>query len=176
MEGIVNISIDPTLVNIAHPTWDTFIVIFFAVAVILYSFFASRERLAVVLLSVYSALAIVGWTPVIRDYLAGLGGDTAIYYRLAVFIGTFLVLFLLFSFNMSLRADIGQTWPQALLLSFFQVGLLISAILSFIPQEYFSTQFSEAFFSDDMPRSFWMVAPIVAMVVMRNKQPSGGGK
>ncbi|MDP2630305.1 MAG: hypothetical protein Q8P56_02760 [Candidatus Uhrbacteria bacterium] len=174
MDSVVNISIDPQLFNFSHPSWDTFIVLFFAAGVIAYSFFANRERLAVMLLSTYSAIAIMTATPYLHGYIAQLPADSALPYRLGIFLFLFLLLFVLFSYNMSLRSDMGQTWFQAVFLSFLQVGLFLSVSLSFLPSEIFSTQFVRSFFIDDLPRSLWMIAPVSAMLVM-HKRPSGTG-
>ena len=173
MDQVINISLNPELINIAHPTWDTFLVLFFIVATLLYSFFVNRERLGVVLLSTYSAIALFTATPVLRDYINALPATDGIPYRLGLFLLFFLVLFILFSSNMSLRADGNQPWLTGLVLSFLQVGLLLSALLSFIPSEVFATQFVRSFFTDDIPRSAWMLAPIVAMIFIRHRPTSG---
>jgi len=169
MDSVVNINIDPQLYNIAHPTWDTFIVIFFIAGVIAYSFFANRERLAVMLLSTYSAIAILTATPYLRGYILKLPSGGVVPYQLIFFLALFLLLFVLFSHNMSLRSEMGQTWVQAVLLSFLQVGLLLSVLLTYVPADIFSSQFVKSFFIDDLPRSAWMVAPIAVMLLMHKR-------
>lgn len=175
MDNVINISINPELVNIANPTWDTFFVLFFIIATLLYSFFVNRERLGVVLLSTYSTIALVSSTPLLRDYLASMPSQEGIPYRIGIFLLFFFALFVLFSSHLSLRADSGQPWLFGLLLSFLQVGLLLSAILSYVPTDVFTTKFVRSFFTDDIPRTAWMLAPICVMVFMRHRQPSGGG-
>lgn len=169
MDQFIQFTIDPELINIANPTWDTFLVLFFIIGTLIYSFFASRERLAVVLLSTYSSVAILTATPLLRDYLTALPAVEGIPYRVGIFLLLFFVLFTLYSGHMALRSDAPQSWINGLLLSFLQVGLLISVTLSLIPSEVFSTQFVRSFFTDDLPRSAWMLAPIAAMVLMRKR-------
>lgn len=173
MEPVINISINPQLVNIANPTWDTFLVLFFIAATLLYSFFVNRERLAVVLLSTYSAIALFTATPLLKNYMAALPVADGIPYRLGIFLVCFLLLFILFSSNLALRSDSGQPWLTGLLLSFLQVGLLLSALLTLVPSDVFATQFVRSFFTDDIPRSLWMVAPIGAMIFIRHRLSSG---
>lgn len=170
MQPFLNISIDPQLINITHPTWDTFIFLFFIVAVILYSFFANRERLVVVLLSIYTSIAILGSTPYLHQYVGQLTAEHGFVYQMGAFLALFLLLFVLFSQRMSLRAEIGQTWIQALIISILQVGLLITTLLSYVPQEVFSTQFVKYFFTDEIPKSVWMLAPIAIMLLFRGNQ------
>lgn len=172
MDQVINISINPELINIANPTWDTFLVLSFIIATLLYSFFVNRERLGVVLLSTYSAIALFAATPVLRDYIDALPVADGIPYRLGIFLLFFLVLFILFSSNLHLRTDSEQPWLTGLILSFLQVGLLLSALLSYVPSEVFSTQFVRSFFTDDIPRSAWMLAPIVAMIFIRHRSGS----
>ncbi len=167
--NFINISVDPSGINLANPGWDTFLVIAFCIGVLVYSFFSNRERLALVLLSVYSALAISLTTPVILNALTMVKQHEYLYWRLGIFLGLFLLLYILFSFNLSLRSEIGHSWFQSFLLSFFQVGLLISSILAFIPKEVYSSQLSTTFFTGELPRSFWLLAPIVIMMFLRRR-------
>lgn len=166
----INISIDPSGINLSNPGWDTFLIILFFIGVLSYSFFANRERLALVLLSVYSSLAISLTTPFLLNVLTMVKPNEYVYWRLGIFLGFFLLLYILFSFNLSLRSEIGHSWFQSFLLSFFQVGLLISSILVFIPKEMYSSQLSTSFFTGDIPRSFWLLAPIVVMMFLRRSR------
>lgn len=166
----INVSVPTPDINIANPTWDTFIVLAFIGASLIYAFFVSRERLAIVLLSVYSALAVVLTTPLIVNALSIMGTDDFFKYRLAAFLGVFLLLFVLYSHNLSLKADVGHVWWQAILLSILQVGLLMSSILYFIPHQYYTSQIADVFFTSDVPRSLWILAPIAAMVLMHPRK------
>ncbi|MDO8490143.1 MAG: hypothetical protein Q7S47_01875 [bacterium] len=175
----INVSFDSTVQNtvqnIANPSWDTFLVLLFAAVTVIYAFFVSRERLAVVLLSTYSALAIVGNAPIINSLLHGYEAQNFFQARLGVFGALFLLLYVLLSHNMTLHSDIGHRWWQAVILSVLQVGLLMSSVLSLIPSEIFSSTLSSYFFSSDIARSAWLLAPIAAMLVMRNKHHGGSG-
>lgn len=174
----INVTIDSqvqgAVSNLSNPSWDTFLVLFFAATSVMYAFFVSRERLAVVLLSTYSSLAIVQATPIIGALLKGYEDQNLFHVRLAVFVVLFLIMYVLLSHNMTLHAEIGHRWWQAVVLSVLQVGLLISSILSFIPRAVFTTQLSEYFFTSDIARSAWLLLPIAAMIVMRNKHGHAG--
>lgn len=167
---LINVSFDQAFSHIGTANWDTFIFLFFGIVVLIYAFFVSRERLAVVLLSVYTALALMLGTPFFTNILNVASQEDVIKIQLGVFVGLFLFLYVLFSMNMSLRSDIGHAWWQAVLLSVLQVGLLLSSILYFIPKNMFSSDLTTYFFTNDIARSAWMVAPIVAMIFMRKKK------
>lgn len=169
-QTLINVSFDQAFSHIGTANWDTFIFLFFGIAVVIYAFFVNRERLAVVLLSVYTALALMLGTPFFLNILKVAPQGDIIKIQLATFIGLFLLLYVLFSMNMSLRSEIGHAWWQAVLLSILQVGLLLSSILTFIPKEMFSSDLTAYFFTNDIARSAWMIAPIGAMFFMRKKK------
>src|SRR3990167_1770098 len=50
-------------INWAAPTWDLFIVLFFIVTVFLYGMSLGRDRIIVILVSIYMALAVVSNAP-----------------------------------------------------------------------------------------------------------------
>ncbi len=166
----LNFAIQTPQVNITAPTWDTFLLFAFVGGTVIYSFFVNRERLAIVLLSVYSALAVVLTTPLIVNAFSVMNSDDFFKYRLGAFLGGFLLLYILYSHNLSLRAEIGNSWWQAILLSVLQVGLLMSSILYFIPKQYFTSVMAELFFTGDIARSLWLLAPICAMIIIRPKK------
>ncbi|MEK7648448.1 MAG: hypothetical protein AAB400_00835 [Patescibacteria group bacterium] len=169
-EFALNIRIDPAAIT-NMPSWDAFTLIFFVTAVLIYSFFVSRERLALVLVSLYSALALSLNTPLIIQYLSRQPSDLYPWYRLGLFVGLFLIFFLVFSTKMSMRTDAGHNWLQALILSFFQVGLLMASILMFVPREVFPSGLAQALFTGDIQRSFWMVAPVIGMMMLKSHPP-----
>lgn len=169
----LNFAIHTPQVNITAPSWDTFLLLAFVGGTVIYSFFVSRERLAIVLLSVYSALAVVLTTPLLVNAFSVMNSDDFFKYRLGAFIGGFLLLYALYSHNLSLRADIGHAWWQAVLLSSLQVGLFMSSILYFIPKQYFTSIMAELFFTGDIARSVWILAPIGAMIIMRPHKHEG---
>jgi hypothetical protein len=168
--SLIDVSFSQAFSNIGSANWDTFIFLFFGIAVVIYAFFVNRERLAVVLLSVYTALALMLGTPFFLNILKVAPQGDVIKIQLGTFIGLFLLLYVLFSMNMSLRSDIGHAWWQAVLLSVLQVGLLLSSILYFIPHDIFSSDLTKYFFTNDIARSAWMTAPIAAMFFMRKKK------
>ena len=166
---LVNVDVNPVLINLSNPSWDTFLILFYLLAVVIYSFFASRERLSVVLGSIYSALAVTMLTPAIKDWLSSVQPGQFFMYQLGIFVVAFLTLYVLFSQNMALRAEGGHSWVHAIILSGFQVGLLMSSILIFLPQDTLNSPVATQFFTSPLPRSVWMLGPVLAMVFMRRK-------
>jgi len=164
----ISVNIDPRLLSVSSPTWDTFLILGYCAATIIYSFFAGRDRLVVVLVSLYASLAITLGTPEIQRLLAAVQPDQYAQYRLGVFIGGFVLLFVILSQKMSLRSD-SNAWWQGIIISAFQVGLLISSILYFIPGHLAESGIARDYFVNDTARSIWMVGPVAAMLLIRKR-------
>ena len=123
--------------------------------------------MSLVLLSIYTALAIIVSTPIITNALLTFPSEQMQTYRLGVFIGLFAILYILFSHNMSLRSEAGHHWWQGAILSFMQVGLLMSCILTLMPSDKIVSAVAVSYFTGDIARSFWLLAPILSLFIMR---------
>ncbi|MFC1632841.1 hypothetical protein ACFL1U_01705 [Patescibacteria group bacterium] len=164
--------------NLSNPSWDLFIILFFVIAALLYGFSLGRDRIIVILISTYMALAVVTFAPFIGESITtSLGIEQLFAIRISAFVGVFVILFFLLSRSALLRtvarADDDGKWWQILLFSFLHVGLLISIVLSYLPPE-FAERFTAAmrgFFISDTARFLWIVLPILAMIFSRGKKP-----
>jgi len=158
VEGLLEMFLN---VNWTSPSWDVFIVLFFVVTVFLYGMSLGRDRIIVILVSTYMALAMVANAPAIEN------GSYAL--QTTTFLGLFLLLFFLVSRSAlkNVFGDLGagSIW-QVMLFSTLQVGLLISVTLSFLPPEATNNlhELSRWIFASDMGRFAWITAPILAMV------------
>lgn len=159
-------------INWATPTWDLFIILFFIVGALLYGLSLGRDRVVVILVSIYMALAVVTNAPYLKDFNAELTINQSFVLRIGFFLGIFLILFFLLSRSALLRilgSDAGGSWWQVIILSFLQCGLIISVVLSFLPQATAGnlTPFIWQAFVSDMARFCWLVLPIVMMAIIR---------
>lgn len=150
-------------VNWAAPSWDIFIVILFVLTVFLYGISLGRDRIIVIMMSIYMALAVVSNAPFINHIEGGFA------LKAAAFIGIFLALFFLVS-RTSLNKIFGnlaagKLW-QVVLFSILHMGLLVSIVVSFLPAASTSGLYplTRQIFASDMGRFAWVVAPIIAMV------------
>lgn len=162
-------------VNWSSPTWDLFIVLFFVVTVFLYGISMGRERVIVILVNIYMALAVVTNAPYINtlDRTANAGNFFA--FKALTFLATFVLLFLLMSRSALARTFAGiaaAKWWQVILFSAFHVGLLVSIILSFLPAETVShlAPMTRQVFASDNGRFFWIVAPILTLAFVKSEE------
>lgn len=160
-------------VDWSKPTWDLFIILFFVIAALLYGLSLGRDRVIVILVSVYMALAVVNTAPYIGNYTADIGLDKFFVFRISAFVVVFVALFFLMSRSALLStvasSDSRGSWWQVLLFSFLHVGLLISIVLSFLPPTAAESlaPFTQKMFVSEAGRFFWIVTPIVAMVMIK---------
>ena len=164
-------------INWSVPTWDLFIGLLFIIGALLYGLSMGRDRVIVILISVYMALAVVGNAPVLRDlnaFQVSLNGDFAI--KIGFFLGAFLVLFFLISRSALIRTlgvnAAPGSWWQTLIFSILQVGLFISIALSFLPTEVSShlTQVTREIFLSYWGKSAWLILPIAFMAIAPKKK------
>jgi hypothetical protein len=158
-------------INWATPTWDLFIVLFFLVAAFLYGFSLGRDRVIVILVSIYMALAVVNSAPFIRDLSQELNIQTSLFaFQISTFLGVFLVLFFFLTRSALLHSlaagSAPGAWWQVLLFSVLHAGLLVSIVLSFLPPATVQALVpaTQQIFTSEFGRFLWITLPILAMV------------
>ncbi len=161
-----------TGINWLQPSWDLFILLFFVIASLIYGISLGRDRIIVILVSIYMALAIVNYIPFINSFTARISINDAFALRVSVFLGVFILLFFFLSHSALLRtlghaAAQGPLW-QVMIFSFLHVGLLISVTLSFFPNDLAGVLSSttQAFFVSDIAKAAWVSMPLLAMVML----------
>ena len=166
-----------TSINWSVPSWDLFIIIFFVVAALLYGLSLGKSRIIVILVSIYMALAVCNSAPFINDWSRqtvsiNFGQDFVL--RVSLFLGVFLILFFLLSRSALSAFGTGSVgkWWQVILFSFLHVGLLISVILSFLPQDIKGhlLPLTQDVFTSEMGRFIWITLPIAAMIVFKGNE------
>ena len=80
-------------INWATPSWDLFIILFFVVAAFLYGLSLGRDRVIVILVSLYMALAIVNTAPYLNSFTAEISYNNASIFNVTIFVGIFIILF-----------------------------------------------------------------------------------
>ncbi len=161
-------------INWAAPTWDLFIVLFFLVTVFLYGMSLGRDRIIVILVSIYMALAVVSNAPILGKLDASINLGQFFAFRVTTFLGIFVLLFFLLSRSALLKTFgslAAGSWWQVLMFSVFHVGLLVSITLSFLPPDAVGhlAPVTRQIFASDMGRFFWIVAPIFGMAVLKSE-------
>jgi hypothetical protein len=168
-------------INFFNPTWDLFILLFFFIAAFIYGLSLGRDRVLVILVSIYMGLGIVTYAPFLNE-VAGqpleVGVDRYFVIRVGAFITAFLLLFFLLSrsalTNTIASSDEPGKWWQVIVFSVLHVGLLVSVVLSFLPANSIDqlAPFTQRLFVDELPRFIWFIAPIVVMAFTKKPKKS----
>ena len=159
-------------INWSRPSWDLFIFLLFFIIAFLYGFSLGRDRILVILVSIYIALAVVPAFP----YLDRLYLDLSVQgfaFRVTSFYIIFIVLFFLLSRSALLNllgaqnTGIGDNIIEVVIFSVLHVGLLVSITLSFLPAVAVAqlAPATREVFTSPMGKFLWLVAPVVAMIV-----------
>jgi len=165
-------------ISLSNPSWDLFIILFFLASAFVYGMSLGRDRIVVILVSIYMALAVVNYAPFLGTVQGSFGIDKIFVVRISLFVLTFLGLFFLLSRSALIRTiakgDEQGNWLQVVIFSMLHIGLLISIVLSFLPIELSGSlaPLSQKFFVSDLARFFWIVAPIAAMIFFGRGGPA----
>lgn len=159
--------------NWSTPSWDLFIVLFFLIASFIYGLSLGRDRIIVILVSIYMALAVVDYAPFVENWIKGTSVESFFLFKVVSFIVVFLILFFVLAQSALLNTIAGRqparNFFQTMIFSVLHVGLIISITLSFLPSS-FSEQlspFTHKMFATDTARFVWIILPIIVMAMVR---------
>lgn len=156
-------------VNFQNPTWDTFLFVFFLIAALLYGVSLGRDRIIVILVSIYMALAVVQAIP---DFVLNVTINQNFAFQMTAFIALFIILFFLLS-RSALLNTLGEGRHrggiiEVIVFSFLHVGLLISIAMGFLPGDFVSkfSPLTITIFTNEWAKLIWIIAPIAAMILL----------
>lgn len=163
-------------INWSNPSWDLFIIVFFVIAAFLYGISLGRDRIIVILVSIYMSLAVVNTIP---ETVIKVGVEKVHALQITAFVVVFIALFFLLSRSGLMRAFGSAasqgSFFQVIIFSVLHVGLLISLGMSFLPESAIShfAPITQMIFTSDWAKFGWVAAPVVAMLMIKGeKKPS----
>lgn len=173
-QAVVEINHVPLLqgLDFQTPSWDIFLILFFLIGSLLYGLSLGRDRIIVILVSIYMSLTVVEALP---DAVLKFTVGKQFAFQVTAFVALFMVLFFLVSRSALIRTLGGGTadgkWYQTIIFSVLHVGLLIAITMSFLPHEIIAKflPITQMVFTYEWSRFAWISAPIVAMIVFGRK-------
>lgn len=165
-------------VDWTRPTWDLFIILFFVVAAFLYGLSLGRDRIIIILVSIYMSLAIVEHTPFLNSsgFQKAVNGVVSQFFvfQITAFVILFIFLFIVITRSALLKtiasSDSPGPWWQVMIYSILHVGLIVSIILSYLPKESVEAvlaPLTRQVFTTTAAQTFWIIGPIAAMVILK---------
>ena len=154
---------------LTHPTWDVLVVLFFIAAGFFYGISAGKTKLIAVLFSLYVSATVFKNLSYLDFLTKGRSLFGTFLVRGAVF--AILVLLLIILFNKFLSRDYTsgtRVWWQIFLLSFLEVGLLMSLIFQLLPVKnlFAFSPVVENIFASSKAFFWWLILPLVALFVI----------
>ncbi len=158
--------------NWTSPSWDLFILLFWIVASVIYSFASGRGRILSILVGVYMAKLLVIEAPFLGDQVSKhLSPNLLSLQQLITFAVLFLLLFFFlarYAFKTSADGRQLGSFAFGFLFALLQVGLLISIVLGFLPTAMQSTLSPLIHFIFLQPYAgfVWLILPVLYLVVL----------
>lgn len=158
---------------LAHPTWDLLVVFFFIAAGFFYGITSGKTKLIAVLFSLYVSGLLLENFSYVKFLTKGQTLFEVFLIRGAVF--AVLVILLAILFNKLLWRDNmpgTRVWWQVFLLSFLEVGLLMSFVFQLLPaKELFKfSPIVENIFASSKAFFWWLVLPLIALFFIIGKR------
>lgn len=175
---LINIGKSLGSIDLTTPSWDVFILLFFLIGVFLYGIALGRNRVILILLSLYFSLTLFELSSLMRTV-----GETMLHQSPLAPLITFFVIFLVTFFIVgqsgaarSLASESVGSFFQTIVFSIFQVGLTISVGMMLLPlemQERFSPVLRQIF-TGQYGQTFWLILPILGLLLTRSKGVTAG--
>jgi hypothetical protein len=160
-------------INLTNPSWDLFVLLAFVVGIGFYLMRGGVGRAFLVLLSSYISFSLVTRLALIEKVL-GVNLQNTLTNKTIIFLAGILVIFFILSrsgFFPMFRQSSKKVWFKTLVISFLQIGLVISLIVSFtsIQEAKNLSMFLRYFFATDGAQFFWLVSPLLAIFLFKEK-------
>ena len=169
------------------PTWDLFIMLFFAIAVA-YGFLLGKNRIVLTLLTTYIMLAVaneLGNALLSANFIFKSGTSTFIL-KTSVFLIALFLLAILFSSRSAIAKYVAGGDESGsmgsiiftIIYSFLSAGLIITSIIFFMTPEGRTQFFAQSHWAKVMMdlRIWWLILPLVVIIFesLRNRNGNGG--
>lgn len=157
---------------LANPTWDLMVILFFVAAGFFYGITVGKTKLIAMLFSLYvSGLVFENFSYL--DFLTK-GRPLIEIFLLRAAAFAVLIVALAFLFNRFLPQDYTsgtREWWRIFILSFLEVGLLMSFIFQLFPaKELFTfSPFVKNLFASSRAFFWWLTLPLVALFFVRKR-------
>lgn len=160
------------------PTWDLFVILFLIVAAFLLGLTMGRNKIIVLLISIYVAIVVINFFPFGDIFEIPKTSDNFVY-PIAIFIVTVFIFYILLS-NSALKKALRRTGDKSVFLiclfSLFCIGLVLSVVLSFFPKDLVETlnPVTQKLFMSELSQFLWALVPVLGMAVIRKRRKRRG--
>lgn len=160
-------------IDLSGPGWDMYVLLIFILGIAFYLLKWGKGRAFWITVSAYGALALAGRLPLIEKVtgleLSGTFMQQTLFFLVAI-LGLYSI-FIRSDFVMAPTRSPKGAWFQTLIMSFLQLGFLTSTILTFLPAAEAGelSIFLRMAFLDGGAQFFWLLSPLVAILLLKDK-------
>ena len=153
------------------PTWDLFVILFLFVVAFLLGLTIGRNKIIILLIGIYIAIVVINFFP-FGDIFETPKMDENFVYPIALFIIIVVLFFFLLS-NSALKKVLKRKGDKSvlwiILFSLFYIGLFLSVVLSYFPQDLVDTfnPITQKVFMSELAKFLWAVLPVAGMALIR---------
>lgn len=170
MTNLISLETISKILN--NPSWDLMVVLFFVAAGFFYGITLGKTKLVAALLSLYISGLIFENFSYLDYFVKGQPLLNVFLFRALVFAILIILLTVLFSRFLSADRISGtREWWKVFVLSFLEVGLLMSFIFQLLPaKELFNfSPIVENLFASSRAFFWWLTLPLVALFFVSRK-------
>lgn len=159
---------------LSNPTWDLLVLFFFLAAGFFYGLMAGKKKLLAVLFSIYISIILLDNFGYLDFFTQKEDIFTVFLVRAFAFFTLIILLGILFAKTIFRGSAKKEKWWQVFVLSFLEVGLLISAAFQLLPAKdlFVFSPIVQIFFASDKMFFWWLTLPLVALffILRRRKE------
>jgi len=162
---------------LTNPTWDILVLFFFLALGFFYGITAGIKRLLSMLFAIYVSILLFINFKYLDFFVEGKSILEVFFFRLVIFLILIVLLCIIFNKIVFSELDKNKKWTRAiilsLLLSFLEIGLLISAVFQFLPAKglFSFSPIVEKFFASEETFFWWLALPLIALFSIIVNQP-----
>ncbi|MBI3458649.1 hypothetical protein HY061_00055 [Candidatus Azambacteria bacterium] len=156
------------LISLPFLTGDFVLFLIFFLSAFFFIFIFGRVRLVLILFSIYLSFLILNIIP-LKGFIIGLQSSDISILKSILFVGLTLIFFLILTRSLAAQSlkmrNEGNNFWGILLLSLTQVGLILTVILSFFPDNsrLVLGSVSQTVFLSDISLLTWIILPIIVI-------------
>lgn len=157
--------------NLSFLTWDTGVIAIVLIAVFAYAYTIGKDFVATMIVSFYIASGIVAFAPMVGDLYFDVGLDRYVF-GLIVLLVVFVVVQLVTTHNGYFEPYIVPSRWEVPVFCVLFAGLILAVASSYLPTEMTAdlAPSTRWLFFQQWSSAVWLLAPIVAMIIIRGQE------
>jgi hypothetical protein len=159
---------------VSNPTWDILAIFFFLAVGFFYGLSVGSKKLLSVLFALYVSILLFANFSYLDFFVEGRKLLEVFLFQAFIFLVFLVLLTILFNKTIFKKSTKTDKWWHVFVLSFLEVGLLMSAVFQLLPVKelFVFSPLIEKVFASSQSFLWWLVLPLIALFVIVRKRSS----